>query len=84
MFRWLQAMDTPAAQGLQWKVAPLLNPDGLLAAKPQRVNARGVDLNRNFPTPGWQREAPRYWAKVTRSDPRRFPGKNPLSEPESR
>jgi len=84
VFRWLQAMDTPAAQGLQWKVAPLLNPDGLLAAKPQRVNARGVDLNRNFPTPGWQREAPRYWAKVTRSDPRRFPGKNPLSEPESR
>ena len=84
VFRWLQSMDTPAAQGLHWKVAPLLNPDGLLAAKPQRVNAHGVDLNRNFPTPDWQREAPRYWAKVTRSDPRRFPGKNPLSEPESR
>jgi len=84
VFRWLQTMDTPAAQGLHWKVAPLLNPDGLLAAKPQRVNARGVDLNRNFPTPDWQREAPRYWAKVTRSDPRRFPGKSPLSEPESR
>lgn len=84
VFRWLQKMDTPTAQGLHWKVAPLLNPDGLLAAKPQRVNARGVDLNRNFPTPGWQREAPRYWAKVTRNDPRRFPGKNPLSEPESK
>jgi len=84
VFRWLQSMDTPAAQGLHWKVAPLLNPDGLLAAKPQRVNAHGVDLNRNFPTPDWQREAPRYWAKVTRSDPRRFPGKSPLSEPESR
>jgi len=84
VFRWLQTMDTPAAQGLHWKVAPLLNPDGLLAAKPQRVNAHGVDLNRNFPTPDWQREAPRYWAKVTRSDPRRFPGKSPLSEPESR
>lgn len=84
VFRWLQTMDSPAAQGLQWKVAPLLNPDGLLAARPQRVNARGVDLNRNFPTLGWQREAPRYWAKVTRSDPRRFPGKSPLSEPESR
>ena len=84
VFRWLQSMDSPAAQGLHWKVAPLLNPDGLLAARPQRVNARGVDLNRNFPTPGWQRDAPRYWAKVTRSDPRRFPGKSPLSEPESR
>jgi len=84
VFRWLRTMDSPAAQGLHWKVAPLLNPDGLLAAKPQRVNARGVDLNRNFPTPNWQSEAPRYWAKVTRSDPRRFPGKSPLSEPESR
>ncbi len=84
VFRWLQTMDSPAAQGLHWKVAPLLNPDGLLAAHPQRVNARGVDLNRNFPTPDWQREAPRYWAKVTRRDPRRFPGKSPLSEPESR
>jgi hypothetical protein len=84
VFRWLQTMDSPAAQSLHWKVAPLLNPDGLLAAKPQRVNAHGVDLNRNFPTPDWQREAPRYWAKVTRSDPRRFPGKSPLSEPESR
>lgn len=84
VFQWLQHMDAPAAQRLHWKVAPLLNPDGLLAAKPQRVNAHGVDLNRNFPTPGWQNEAPRYWAKVTRSDPRRFPGKQPLSEPESR
>ena len=84
VFHWLRQMDTPAAQSLHWKVAPLLNPDGLLAAKPQRVNARGVDLNRNFPTPGWQQEAPRYWATATRSDPRRFPGKKPLSEPESR
>lgn len=84
VFEWLKQMDTPAAQAMHWKVAPLLNPDGLLAAKPQRVNARGVDLNRNFPTPGWQQEAPRYWAKVTRSDPRRYPGKKPLSEPESR
>ncbi|WP_374581545.1 M14 family zinc carboxypeptidase [Pseudoduganella sp.] len=84
VFEWLKQMDTPAAQAMHWKVAPLLNPDGLLAAKPQRVNARGVDLNRNFPTPGWQQEAPRYWAKVTRSDPRRYPGKTPLSEPESR
>jgi murein tripeptide amidase MpaA len=30
---------------------PVLNPDGMLAAKPRRVNANGVDLNRNFPTP---------------------------------
>ena len=56
----------------------------LLASKANRVNANGVDLNRNFPTPNWQQDAPRYWAKKTKSDPRRFPGHAPLSEPESR
>jgi len=30
-------------------IAPLLNPDGFLASSPTRVNANGVDLNRNFP-----------------------------------
>lgn len=84
VFRWLQALSKPAPQEFSWKLAPVVNPDGLLAAKPRRVNAHGVDLNRNFPTPNWQLEAPRYWVKATRSDPRRFPGKAPLSEPESR
>jgi murein peptide amidase A len=83
VFQWLQRMQTPAAQNFDWKVAPLINPDGLLAPKPVRVNARGVDLNRNFPTPGWKQEAPKYWAKATHKDPRRFPGQSPLSEPES-
>ncbi|HJW24638.1 MAG TPA: M14 family zinc carboxypeptidase [Rhodocyclaceae bacterium] len=84
VFKWMQRLEKPEAAGFHWKVAPIVNPDGLLAAKPQRVNANGVDLNRNFPTPGWHRDAPRYWAKATRSDPRRFPGRDPLSEPESR
>ena len=84
VFRWMQWMQLPPAQNFQWTVVPVVNPDGLLASKPRRVNANGVDLNRNFPTPGWHQDAPRYWAKATNSDPRRFPGKNPLSEPESR
>jgi murein peptide amidase A len=84
VFQWMQALQTPAAQSFYWHVAPVVNPDGLLAAKPQRVNANGVDLNRNFPTPGWEQDAKRYWTKTTGSDPRRFPGQSPLSEPESR
>jgi hypothetical protein len=60
-----------------------MNPDGLLARPPTRVNARGVDLNRNFPTDNWYAEAHRYWAVSTRRDPRRFPGTAPASEPES-
>ena len=84
VFQWMQWMQTPLAQEFQWSVAPLVNPDGLLAPKPKRVNAGGVDLNRNFPTPGWQHDAKEYWARVTKSDPRRFPGHAPLSEPESK
>ena len=84
VFKWLQQTQIPLAREFVWDVVPVLNPDGLLAAKPSRVNARGVDLNRNFPTPGWQQEATHYWSKTTASDPRRFPGKGPLSEAETR
>lgn len=84
VFQWMQWMQTNPAQEFHWHIAPVVNPDGLLAPKPQRVNANGVDLNRNFPTPGWEQDAQHYWVKVTGSDPRRFPGQSPLSEPESR
>lgn len=84
VFQWMQWMQTAPAQNFYWSVAPLVNPDGMLAPKPMRVNGHGVDLNRNFPTPGWQQDAPRYWAKATGKDPRRFPGNAPLSEPETR
>jgi hypothetical protein len=75
-------VDSP--QAVHWRFIPALNPDGLLHQPPLRVNAHGVDLNRNFPTPGWERDASSYWEKRTRKDPRRYPGVKPLSEPESR
>jgi protein MpaA len=86
VFRWLELLQQPAGDAPQfhWRVIPLLNPDGLLAKPPTRVNARGVDLNRNFPTSNWSSEAPRYWKVSTKRDPRRFPGTAPASEPESR
>lgn len=84
VFQWMKWLSMPEAQAMHWHVVPLMNPDGLLAAKPQRVNANGVDLNRNFPTPGWEKDARHYWMKTTGSDPRRFPGQSPLSEPETR
>ena len=59
-----------------------LNPHGFSHVR--RVTNENVDLNRNFPTPGWDKEATHYWHKRTGKDPRRFPGRTPLSEPESR
>jgi hypothetical protein len=78
--------NSPAsfAGGVHWRFIPMLNPDGLTAKPAKRVNAHGVDLNRNFPTPNWARDAKIYWEQRTKKDPRRWPGKEPLSEPESK
>jgi len=85
VFRWIELLKQPSGEAAryQWRVIPVLNPDGLLAKPPTRVNARGVDLNRNFPTDNWSSEAARYWSVSTGRDPRRFPGPAARSEPES-
>ena len=79
---WIQnAVETPS--NAHWRFIPALNPDGLMKRPASRMNANGVDLNRNFPTPNWERDAKIYWENRTRKDPRRWPGPKPLSEPES-
>jgi len=77
-------LPVDAPQAIHWRFVPVLNPDGVFSPSPRRANAHGVDLNRNFPTPNWERDAKVYWEKRTRKDPRRWPGPKPLSEPESR
>ena len=84
MFSWLDWLDDGAGAGVHWRVAPLVNPDGLLIKPSTRYNSNGVDLNRNFPTPDWSRDALAWWDHRTGNDPRRYPGPQAASEPETR
>jgi len=83
VFKWMQTLDQYHSGMFHWHVTPLLNPDGLLLNHPSvRLNAHGVDLNRNMPSPDWYRKTAAYW-KSKQFDPRRYPGSEPLSEPET-
>lgn len=84
VFDWLERLEDDNPQRLHWRVTPSMNPDGLLDRPSRRMNAHGVDLNRNLPTPQWERYSRVYWEQHTRRDPRRYPGPGPMSEPETR
>jgi protein MpaA len=60
-------------QNLTVIIVPDVNPDGLMAST--RVNANGVDINRNFPSKTWRSD----YTELTR-----YPGLKPSSEPETR
>lgn len=84
MFKWMQILDKYHSGLFHWQVTPLLNPDGLLRKKSQRTNANGVDLNRNFENGISLNGSLEYWEKRAYKDPRRYPGKQPMSEAETR
>jgi protein MpaA len=69
--RRLDAVVPP--RGIDLWVLDNLNPDG--AAADTRQNARGVDLNRNFPY---------GWRGAGQPGDQQYPGPRPLSEPEAR
>ncbi len=78
---WMERL-TKVEPRNRWRVVPILNPDGLKLKT--RTNANGVDVNRNFPTSDWEKEALSYWEKKLKKDPRRFPGNSPNSEKETK
>lgn len=68
-----QALETVPPAGTEIVVVAQLNPDGHAAGI--RQNARGVDLNRNFP---W------LWKPIGTRGDQQYAGSGPLSEPEAR
>ncbi len=84
LFKWMEKLNQYHSGLFHWHVVPLMNPDGLLHfSNPQRQNANGVDLNRNFPSADWNELAMDYWINRTSKNPRRYPGKAALSEIET-
>ncbi len=83
VFKWMHTLLEHHSGLFHWHVIPLMNPDGALQKDPTRVNANGVDLNRNFTYPEGEQSALDYWVNRTARNIRRFPGKTPLSEPET-
>lgn len=84
VFKWMKVLEKHHSGLFHWHVVPLMNPDGALVKKQNRVNANGVDLNRNFLSPGNEGSALQYWVQHTYRNKRRYPGDKPLSEPETR
>ncbi len=78
----LQDGSIPVPEAVTLFLLPNLNPDGYARQKGAlgRANARGVDLNRNFPwnwAPDWDRAGCWNYAPITA-------GSGPFSEPETR
>ncbi len=84
VFEWANSLRAEHSGEFEWHVVPIVNPDGLLTARPTRTNANGIDLNRNMPTPDWQNSALKYWRERAGKSPRKFPGFIAGSEPETR
>ncbi len=87
VFRWLDYIEKnkskPNVIGRNYLFIPLVNPDGFSVTPRTRTNSRGVDLNRNFDTKEWSKNALTYWRTKAKSDKRRYPGEQAASEKET-
>ena len=87
VFRWMDFLEKVRAESplrkMRFLFIPLANPDGFWSVPRTRTNIVGVDLNRNFRTKNWDKEAHTYWKGRTKQDKRRYPGPKAGSEIET-
>ena len=83
VFRWIETLNKHHSGLFHWHVVPMMNPDGVLKKAASRTNQNGIDLNRNLPTDDWQENALKYWRERKNENPRRYPGEQAASEPET-
>ena len=83
VFKWISTLNKHHSGLFHWHIAPLMNPDGLFKKSATRTNENGVDLNRNMPSDDWYDHALLYWETKGGKNPRKFPGNEPSSEPET-
>lgn len=83
VFRWIEKLNKFHSGLFHWHIIPLANPDSVLRPDAQRTNHNGVDINRNFPSNDWTDNALKYWREKQGKNPRRFPGGEAASEPET-
>ena len=85
-------LATQVLQVAEVLIIPLLNPDGYARTqesegkapvKERRTNGRQVDLNRNFPRPGFGIWLPLGYSGSNNPRSTRYNGPQPLSEPET-
>ena len=82
-YKWITNLNKFHSGLFHWHIAPSINPDGLLTRPATRTNANGIDINRNLPTPDWDKQSIIHWEKTDKNT-RRNPGTEAASEPESR
>ncbi len=84
VYLWIAMLKEFHSGLFDWRLVPIVNPDGFFKLKPTRTNANGVDLNRNLPTYQWNQLADHYWKQRAGAAKRKYPGPLAASESESK